>query len=133
MAIKGMVLKDAATSMTVVGGSDMTFTEDGVQVANGVHVSNAANTDFLTRENCTFKYRPPTQKSDGSWTKGKCTMIYVEPGVDANGKMKYDLGRVELELDPTSAATVGTNICFMLGQMLTQAATLAFRTSGSLA
>lgn len=132
MPLKGMILKDGATGMTPVGGTDMTFTLDGTAVANGIHTSNAANADFLTRENFTFKYRPPKQNADGSWAKAKFSIIYAEPSVDANGYQVYDIGRFDLELLPTSAASVGFNICMMMAQALSDADTLAFRTSGAL-
>lgn len=133
MPLNGMVLKDGATGMTPVGGSDMTFTLDGTSVANGVHVSNAANSDFLTRENFTFKYRPPKQNADGSWTKAKFSIVYAEPSVNAAGFQVFDVGRFDLELLPTSAASVGTNICYMMAQALSDADTASFRTTGTTA
>lgn len=131
MPINGMILKDAATGITVVGGSDMTFTIDGLPVANGIHVSNAAQADFRLRENITVKYRPPVQNPDKTWKKAKWSISYTEPSVDANGVMTYDVGRIELELAPTSAVSVGTNIRRMLAQLLTDADLDNFYASGS--
>lgn len=131
MPINGMILKDAATGISVTGGTDMTFTVDGMPVANGTHVSNAAQADFRLRENVTVKFRPPVQNPDKSWKKGKWSIGYTEPSADASGLMTYDLGRVELELNPTSAASVGTNIRRMLAQLLTDTDLDNFWASGS--
>lgn len=131
MPINGMILKDAATGITVVGGSDMTFTIDGLPVANGIHVSNAAQADFRLRENITVKYRPPVQNPDKTWKKAKWSLSYVEPSVDANGVMTYDTGRLELELSPTSAASVGVNIRRMLAQLASDSDLDNYWASGS--
>lgn len=131
MPINGMILKDAATAIAVTGGTDMTFTVDGLPVANGTHVSNAAQADFRLRENATFKYRPPVQNPDKSWKKGKWSVSYSEPAVDANGTMTYDTGRLEVELAPTSAASVGVNIRRMLAQLATDTDLDNFYASGS--
>nr|URG16525.1 MAG: coat protein [Leviviridae sp.] len=131
MPLNGMVLKDAATAISVTAGTDMTFTVDGLPVANGIHLSNAAQADFRLRENITAKYRPPVQNPDKSWKKGKWTVSYTEPSVDANGLMSYDVGRIEVELNPTSAASVGVNIRRMLAQLLTDTDLDNFYASGS--
>lgn len=131
MPLNGMVLKDAATAIVVTAGTDMTFTVDGLPVANGIHLSNAAQADFRLRENVTVKYRAPVQNPDKSWKKGKWSMSYTEPSVDVNGVMTYDVGRIEVELSPTSAAAVGVNIRRMLAQLLTDADTDNFYSSGS--
>lgn len=131
MPVNGMVLKDAATGITVVGGSDMTFQSDGVAVANGVHVANMAQADFRLRENATVKYRPPKQNADLTWSKGKWSITYAEPSLDANGRVLYDVGRIEVELNPTSAASVGMNIRRMLAQLATDSDLDNFFAGGS--
>lgn len=131
MPLNGMILKDAATAITVTAGTDMTFTVDGQAVANGIHLSNAAQTDFRIRENMTIKYRPPVQNPDKTWKKGKWSISYTEPAVDGNGNMTYNTGRLELELDPTATSSVGVNIRRMLAQLATDSDLDNFYASGS--
>lgn len=118
MPIKGSVLKTGASACTVTGGTDMTFSSTGVTVANGVNVSNAANADFITRENITAKSRMPVQIG-GSWKKGKYSATLVLPRVyEGDTEVKYNLVRVEVEPDPRIAAADLLDLRLMGAQML---------------
>lgn len=132
MPLNGMVLKDGATAIAPTGGSDMTFQVDGQVVNNGVHVSNVSQPDFRIRENVTFKYRLPKQNADRTWSKGKWSATYAEPSVDATtGAMKYAVGRIELELDPSESAATNLNIRMMLAQLLGDADLASYWSVGS--
>lgn len=133
MPLNGMILKAGATSIAPTGGSDMTFQVDGQTVNNGIHVSNVAQADFRIRENLTIKYRLPKQNADRTWSKGKWSVTYAEPSVDSTtGAMKYAVGRVELELDPSETAATNQNIRFMLAQTLIDADLANYWNVGSL-
>lgn len=134
MPLNGMVLKDGASSIAPTGGSDMTFQADGQAVNNGIHISNVAQADFRIRENVTIKYRLPKQNADRTWSKGKWSVTYAEPSVDAvTGAMKYAVGRIELELDPSETAATNLNIRMMLAQLLGDADLANFWSVGALA
>lgn len=132
MSLTNAVLKAGATSLAVTGGSDITFGPDGQAVANGLHVSVAADTDFRTRRNITFKNKVPTLQSDGTYTKAKRSATYVRPKLLASGKTSFDLVRIEVESHPES--TVAENLDFtMVGaQLLSDADFAAFWASGNL-
>lgn len=132
MPLKGSILKDGASALTVTGGSDMTFTDDGVTVANGLHVSNAANTDFRVRENMTIRTKNPTINSAGVYSKDKKTVTYVEPKIIASGATVFNLIRVEREVHPETTAAEALNLNMMGGQILSDADFTAFWAAGSL-
>lgn len=117
--IKGLTLKDGASSMAVTGGSDMTFQTDGQVVQNGVHVANIAQSDFRIRENLSCKYRAPKQNADGSYVKEKFSATYAEPFVNSKGIVEYNVLRLDLEVSPNAPAGTNLNCRLMGGQLLT--------------
>jgi hypothetical protein len=111
----------------------MTFTPDGVSVANGIHLSNAAQADFRIRENMTIKYKPPALAGDGSYTKGKWSITYVEPKILTSGATVFNLVRIEREVHPESSAAEALNLLMVGGQLMADADFAAFWAAGSLA
>lgn len=133
MTLQASIVKDGASAMTPTGGSDMTFTSDGTTVANGVHLANAAQTDFRIRENLTAKNRNPVLGVDGVYSKDKKSITYVEPKILASGKVVFNLIRIEREVHPESTAAEALNLNMMGAQFLSDSDYTAFWASGSLA
>lgn len=133
MALTSAVIKDGATALTVVGGSDMTFTPDGTIVSGGIHLANAAQTDFRVRENMICRVKMPTLLSDGTYSKCKTSVTYLEPMLLVSGKTTFNLIRIEREVHPEAVAAVGTNLNMMAGQILSDSDFLNFWVAGSLA
>lgn len=132
MAIKGAVLKAGATSMSVVGGSDKTFTSDGVIVANGTHVSNAAETDFRKKESIVVQNRTPKVNNLGEWSKDRKTCVITVPKILASGKTVQNLIRIEREVHPESTAAEALELNLLGAQGLTQSALALFWSGGSI-
>jgi len=103
MPINGLVFLQAGTA-TFAGGTSKTLTSDGMTVPNGIHVVDTSVTDFRTRPNATFKYKPPTIKADKTYTKQKNSYSFVVPFIDAAGTTQFNLVRGEIEYHPETTA-----------------------------
>lgn len=132
MGIKSITLKDAATSMTVVGGSDQVFTEDGVVVPNGVHVAAASVADFRVRPHIGFRSKVPTF-TNGVYSKSKRWITYTQPKILADGSTVFNLFRSELEVHPETTEAEVIDLLMKSGQVSTSTASRDFLTKGSLA
>lgn len=100
MPLNGLVLKSGATSLSVTGGSDKTYTLDGITVLNGVHISDA-NADFRLRQGITAKYRPPRKLTNNTWSREKFSFVVNIPEEIA-GVIENTTFRGELDVPPGS-------------------------------
>lgn len=132
MSVENCTLKEDATSLTTVGGTDITFTEDGVEVSGGIHVSAAGVTDFTVRPHITAKNRNPVLQGDGTWTKAKRTVTAVFPKTLSNGNTVFNLVRIDQEVHPETSATDALNIKLMGSQILASSEFANFFAAGSL-
>lgn len=133
MPISGMTILNNSTAQAApTGGSSVTLTEDGVSVANGKHVSNAAD-GFLTRLNATFRNRPPVLQPDGTWSKAKRSAMIVQPKLLSNGTYAFNLCRIELEMHPEMTSAEIATLRYNGSQLLTDPDVDNFITAGSLA
>lgn len=107
--LNGMVIKEGATT-ALTGGTDLTFTLTGEQLASGVVLANLAETDFFAREKCYVTSRVPALQGDGEYSKQKTSMRIVRPQVLASGKTVYNLVRVETEIHPEAPAGTAANL-----------------------
>lgn len=132
MPLNGLVIKHGVTSMTVVGGTDKTYTQDGMPIVNGIHVSDGSTADFRLRPHMSFKYRPPKKLSDGSWTRERWAWTITIPELIGD-KIENTVRRGELEVPPGS--TQKDNVNFLDAQISGKVASGAsgFLATGSLA
>lgn len=131
MPLTSAVVKNGATAMTPTGGTDQTFTPDGQTVANGIHIADAAQTDFRIRDNVTLKSKQPTLAADGTYSKSKRSATLVLPRTLPNGKPSFPLIRMEVEAHPDLAASVEQELRMKGAQMLTSSHFSAFWVTGS--
>lgn len=78
MGIQSLGLLAGAT-VSATGGTAFTMTPDGVDVTSGVHVADAAVSDFRVRPNATFKTKQPVLQQDGKYTREKRSVSYNVP------------------------------------------------------
>lgn len=102
---------------TPAGGTAKTYTNDGLTVANGVHLIDASVADYRTRPQMTAKVKQPTLDSLGVYSKGRRSVVVTIPKVLASGKQVFPLIRIELEDHPESSAaeiatllSIGANV-----------------------
>lgn len=132
MPLKGMIIAKNATSLTTVGGTATTFNEDGVEVKNGVHVADLAETDFTIRSNVSFRNRNPVLGSDGKYTKGKRFINLIVPKKLADLSIAFNLCRIEFEMHPEMSAAEVTNLRLLAAQLLSDSDVTSFIEVGSL-
>lgn len=118
MAIIGSTVKTGATSASVTGGSDISFSLTGLYVANGINVAVATDPDYSTRRNATFKSRMPSI-SNGTYTRGKYSVAYVHPTILTSGTVVFNTLRIELETHPEFAAASAKDLRLVGSQILT--------------
>lgn len=130
MGIQSFTLSAGAT-LSPTGGTPFTLTLDGVEIQNGIHVSDAAVADFKTRPGCSFKVRMPSKRADGTWQKGKMSMVFTRPKVLASGVVDYPLVRIDHELTAESTDAEMTALLNQAAQLLVSASTQSFLKTGS--
>lgn len=131
MPLKGMTLLENSTAQAApTGGTSITLNECGVDIANGVHVADTANADFITRINATFRNRPPKLQSDGTYSKAKRSCQIVCPKVLADGSTVFNLARVELEIHPEMTAAEVLNLRYLTSQLMSDPDVDSFVSAG---
>lgn len=130
MGIQNMTLLDGAT-VSATGGTAKTFTPDGVSVPNGIHVADAANADFKTRENIVLRTKNPALVN-GEYTKGKRWVTYVAPMVLTSGTIVFNLVRVEVEVHPDMPSANFTEMLKKASQLFIDPDLTTFWSAGSL-
>lgn len=132
MPLNGLVVKTGVTSMSVTGGTDKTYTLDGMPIQNGVHISDGSVADFRVRPHMSMKYRPPRKLSDGTWTRERWAWTITIPE-EIGGVIVNTVRRGELEVPPGSTKKADVN--FIDAQISAGTATGAagFIATGSLA
>lgn len=134
MGVQTLVVKSGASAMTPTGGTDKTFTPDGVTVANGIHLANAAQADFRIRENLTIKSKVPTLNSATSrYSKDRKSITLVAPKILVSGEIVFNLIRIEREVHPESTAAEALELCMLGAQLCTDSDIAGFWATGSLA
>lgn len=132
MGLKNMSI-NIGGSLANTGGTAKSFSEDGVTVPNGVHVSVAGTTDFRVREHATFRYFPPTLMADGTYTRAKNTASITVPKALASGKYVNNVVRIEVDVHPESTSTEAADLRKLAAQLLFDTDTDNFWIAGSLA
>lgn len=133
MSILNLSLQKDATGGTTTAGAAMALSSDGVEVKNGIHVADMAETNFLIRTNITLKTRNPQKQSDGSYSKAKRYATIVVPKQIASGEIVFNLVRNEIEAHPETTEAELTNLHMLGAQFYTDSDFAAFRSNGSLA
>lgn len=100
MAIDGMSLLKGATGISITGGTAAVFESDGLKVSNGIHVVDTTVSDLTLCPHATFKNKPHSLQSDGSYSKGKREVNFTVPKVLASGQTSFQVSRNQFEIHP---------------------------------
>lgn len=132
MGLKNMSLL-SGTTVSSSGGTALVFAEDGVTVANGVHLMVPADADYQTRRQVTVKNRPPTlNPTTGVYGKDKKSISLALPQTLADGKVVFNTIRIEREVHPLLAAASALELNKLGAQLLSDSDTADFWANGSL-
>jgi hypothetical protein len=115
------------------GGTAATFTPDGQQVNNGIHISDASQADFRIRRNMSVRTTPPALNSNGVWKGGKREITAVCPKVLADGTQIFPNIRIIVSDHPEMTQAEVDALWDMGGQVCYDADFQAYRRTGSLA
>ena len=132
MSVQNTTLKQDATGITVVGGTDLAFTPDGDDVKNGIHLHAADVFDFRVRPNMTLTNKKAAMQADGDFSKARLKLVGVYPKVLASGKTVYPLFRLEVETHPEQTEAEVDSMLNMAAQCPANAALLPFFKTGDL-
>lgn len=132
MGLKTMSLLASAT-VAASGGTALAFSDDGVSIANGVHLVVPADADYQTRRQVTAKYRQPTvDAKTGVYSKDKKSICLVLPIVLSTGQVVFNTIRIEREVHPSLSAANALELNNLGAQLLCDADVAAFWATGSL-
>ena len=132
MSLSTLSLQQDATGATITGGTAISLTPDCVQVSNGIHVADMAESNFIIRTNATFKARNPQILADGTYSKAKRSGSIVKPKILADGSVAFNLVRFEVEAHPETTDAELTNLHMLGSQVFSSPDTQAFLKNGSL-
>jgi len=117
---------------TPSGGTTISLTLTGKQVVGGGEYINSAETDFFARESMIVSYKPATVDSKGAVTKSRCSLAINRPKRDTDtGEVMYNVGRIQLEIDPISGIPEADNIRLMMISALNSASMVDFWRTGT--
>lgn len=132
MGLKNMSLLAGAT-IAASGGTAQVFADDGITIANGVHLIVPADTDYQTRRQATVKYRAPALDSKtGSYGKDKKSISYAKPQVLSDGRVVFNTIRIEREVHPSLPAADAAELNVIGAQLLADSDVTSFWATGSL-
>lgn len=132
MAINGITLMKGATGITVTAGTSAVYTDDGLEVKNGIHVVDSTATNFITRPHATFKNKPAALQPDGSWSKGRRDFNITTPIVLASGATSFPVFRGTMELHPEMTAAQILELKMLACQIIMDAELAEYFSYGSI-
>jgi hypothetical protein len=132
MPLNGAIVKKDATSLSVTGGTDQTFSPDGVQVSGGIHLADMAEADIRIRRQLTIKNKASALNADGTWSKDRRSITLVSPITLTSGKTSFPLIRIEVESHPENTAAARLDLALMGAQFLSDADFASYLAGGNL-
>jgi hypothetical protein len=132
MPLNGAIINSGAT-VSATGGSACTFTTDGQTITNGLHLIDAAVTDFRVQPSITVKVKRPSLNSLGVYSKGKISAVIKVPIILASGATSFELMRIERESHPENTAAARLDLNVLGAQILADSDFAALWASGSTA
>lgn len=132
MGLRTMSLLASAT-VTASGGTALAFLDDGVSISNGIHLVVPADADYQTRRQVTAKVKQPTlDTKTGVYGKDKKTISLTLPQVLPDGKVIFNVIRVEREVHPSLSAASALELNKLGAQLLVDTDCADFWAAGTL-
>lgn len=130
MSLQNASILTGAT-LSATGGTAQSFVPDGLEVKGGVHVVDASVADFRIRPAITAKSTQPATLPNGTFTKDKRIITYVEPFIDSKGVIQYDYVKIERRMHPESTSAKGVSLLNKGAQLMFDTDTTNFWALGS--
>lgn len=123
MGLRNLTSLKQNPTITVTNGTSLTFAEDGVSIANGIHMVCVTDSDFAARRQLTAKVRPATlDPKTGSYTKAKKDLSIGLPLVLGSGSVIFNAIRIGFEDHPMLDTASAKGLRFLAAQLLTDPA-----------
>lgn len=133
MGLKNMSLLSAAT-VSASGGTALAFADNGVSIQNGVQLIVPADADYQTRRQVTAKVKQPViDPKTGVYSKDRKSISLTRPQILADGKVVFNVIRVEREVHPSLPAADALELCKLGAQLLVDSDVTDFWANGSVA
>lgn len=133
MSLKNMTLKEGGSTTPTFDGTSLVFSDDGITIANGVHLICTTDQEFQDRRAVTAKYRPPTtDPRTGQYGKDRKTMSLTRPMVLADGRVIFNTIRIEREVHPLLDNASAAEINRLAAQLLIGEDAANFWSTGAL-
>jgi hypothetical protein len=130
MGLKNMSLSAAPT--LTAGGDPVAFTDDGISIPNGVHLTTTDAT-YMSRKAITAKFRPATlDAKTTTLTKDKKTLSIACPMELGNGTIVFNVFRVEREVHPSTSVEDQQLLNNLAAGLILDADTANFWATGSM-
>lgn len=126
MALQPCSLPVGAT-IAITGGTATSFVANSAEVKGGIQVVDSTNTNAVTRASMTFRTIKEATLDSATGTyvgKTKRQAQIVRPKVQADSRVTFPLGRIELEIVPENTPA---EIEALLDQIAMIAASATFR------
>lgn len=130
MPIKGAVISEGST-FTPSGGSTVTYATVP-STGFGTLTAKIAEPDYRIRPSSLFTSKAPVMGSDGTYGKGRSSIVHRRPIIDAVGKVYMPLVRIDVEWHPLQSAAQVAALWEWIAHVATDADYANFRATGSL-
>jgi hypothetical protein len=132
MGLKTMSLLTGAT-VSASGGTALAFLDDGISIQNGLHMVVPSDTDYQTRRQATAKVKQPIlDPKTGAYGKDRKTISLTFPMVLPDGKVIFNVIRVEREVHPSFSAANALELNKLGAQLLIDSDCADFWAAGTL-
>lgn len=132
MGLKNMSLLTGAT-ITPSGGTALAFADNGVSIQNGLQLIVPSDTDYQTRRQVTAKVKQPVvDTKTGAYGKDRKTISLTKPMVLTDGKVIFNVIRIEREVHPSLAAADVLELNKLGAQLLVDTDLTDFWANGSM-
>lgn len=134
MGIQNASILSSSATITPSGGTARPLSLSGESITNGAKLIDLAITDMRIRPTVTLSTTLPSVGSDGKFTgRFKSKVTYVEPFIQADGTISFDVLRIERSVSPERPAAQVAGMLITGAQLLTDSDFAAFFASGSVA
>lgn len=134
MAITNASILSTAAVISASGGTARPLSVSGETIQNGIKLIDLAVTDMRIRPTLVLQTTLPSVSSDGKFVgRFKSKATYVEPFIQADGSISFDVLRIERSVSPERPAAQVAGFLVTGAQILTDSDFANFFSSGSVA
>lgn len=121
-------------TISATGGTARALSVSGESVPNGIKLRDLSVTDLRIQPTLVLSTTMPTVDNSGKYTgRFKSKAVYVEPFIQADGTISFDVIRIERSVSPERSAAAVAAMNVVGAQLFFDTDFTAFWASGSVA